>query len=562
LVKKNGKRLNVLVSLTPLRSSKGAYLGAVAVATDVTRLRSAERKVAESQKLLQTVLDTIDDLVAVVDQDMNLVYSNRAIRKCTGYSERDFLASGAPYYLMPDSDKKTIDAITEMLRTARGSHTVELTIPTKKGETKRAEWRSVRIDDKQPGKYKIVTVGRDMTDRIRSEEESRLLLKLNSALGKSLDLSEISPKALAKTMEVLDADAGLVAILGDQNRAFEIVAHRGMDPAIISKLRRHASDEGWTGRVIRTGRPVIIENIHGSRYMDMAYPETIRGGYISFVSIPLRFQKEVFGVIEMGSRRASQFKKSDLQFITSVANVLSSALHNARLHSKLEARQRELTELSERLVSVEEDERRRIAADLHDETGQLLAAAKANLQITARHISRSNPRANRMLEEATSLISRALDQVRDVSHGLHPALLDDVGLSAAVKWLAQKTRELGRMKVRVRTHGMEERLPPSLEASLFRAVQEILSNATRHSRAERVKIDMQRSASAVRIKIEDDGIGFNTEEELRRPKGLGLRTLRQRVRWLGGGIRLQSEPGKGTLIQIEIPTEANRNEDG
>jgi PAS domain S-box-containing protein len=560
-VRKDGSSFTALVSLTPLYSSPREYKGMLGIATDVTHLRDAERKVAESQELLQTVLNTIDDLVAVVDQDLRLVYSNRAIKKYTGFAEEDFRAVGGPYYMMPDDEKRSVEAVARRLRTARGPYTVELSIPTKRGEARRAEWRAVRIDDKEPGKYKIVSVGRDMTTRLRSEEESKLLLELNSALGKSLDLNEIAPEALAKTMKVLKADAGLVAILEEENNSFSLLVHRGMEPAVVSRLKRRGSEEGWTGEVIRTGKPLIIENVRESKYATLAYPETIRGGYLSFACIPLKFQKRVFGVIEMASRRASQFKRSDLKFITSVANVLSSALYNARLHSRLEEQQRDLIELSKKLTTVEEDERRRIAADLHDETGQLLAAARANLQMTAKQLTKANPRAISMLEEAAALVGKALDQVRDVSHGLHPALLHDVGLSAAIKWLAQKTRETGDVKVRVRSRGAEQRLPSSVEASLFRAVQEILNNATRHSRAEKVKIDVRGSTSGMKIKIEDDGIGFNVEEELQKPRGLGLRTLKQRVRWLGGEIKLQSEPGKGTLVELEVPMEAWENED-
>jgi signal transduction histidine kinase len=108
---------------------------------------------------------------------------------------------------------------------------------------------------------------------------------------------------------------------------------------------------------------------------------------------------------------------------------------------------------------------------------------------------------------------------------------------------------------------MEQRMPPPVEASLFRVVQEILTNIVRHSDASKMKIDLLREADRMRIRIEDDGVGFDTENELKSPRGLGLRTLSQRVRWLGGEIKLQSARGKGTLVEVEIPTEAYENED-
>jgi PAS domain S-box-containing protein len=560
-IRKDGKEFIALVSMTPLFEPSGEYSGMLGIATNVTRLRRAERRAVESQKLLQTILDSIDDLVAVVDQDMNLVFSNKAIKRYTGFTEKDFRAVGGPYYMMPDVDKSKIDGTARQLRRTRGPYTVELSIPTKSGESRRAEWRAIRVDEDEPGRFKVVTVGRDMTERIRVEEESRLLLELNSALTSSLDLEEIAPIALEKTIEILGADAGVVAITEAGGRTMRVIADSGMRPDMAARLRERRTDEGWTGSAIRSGEPIIIEDIRKSRYKNGVYPETVRGGYLSFLSFPLKVREQVYGVFEIAARHSGRFKKSDLGFITSVATVLSSTLHNAILHSELMIKQKELTELAEKLATVEEDERRMIAADLHDETGQLLAAAKANMQMATRRLTGSGPDILSMVEETTDLIAKALDQVRDISHGLHPALLDDVGFPAAVKWLAQKTREATGTKIRVRTKGTEKRMPAPVEASLFRIVQEILTNIARHANADSVRIDLLREATRIRIRIEDDGVGFDLEGERKSPRGLGLRTLSQRVRWLGGEIKLQSARGKGTLVEVEIPTEAYENEE-
>lgn len=553
-VRKNGTEYRVIASATALYSSSGDHTGSLIVGTDITELREAQSRIEEQARLL----DQTHEAIVQTDAEGRIIFWNKGAEVLTGYGSNEALGKQSVFFrqVSPDYDR---DKMLEVFK-RQSVFTRELRLVKKNGEQFTALVSHSPIRSSEGAYLGAIAVATDMSERIKTEKESRLLLDLSSALGKYLELKEIAPEALAKTMEVLEADAGLVALVGAGSGSLDFIAHRGIESAVIARLRNRMPGEGWTGKVMKTGKPLIIENISKSRYGPLAYPETVRGGYVSFVSFPLMFHNQVFGVIEMASRRAGQFKPSDLEFVKSVASVLSSALYNAKLHSELEAGQRELTELSQRLATVEEDERRRIAAELHDETGQLLAAAKANMQMTLKQLGRASDSARKRIEETTNLIARSLDQVRDVSHGLHPPLLDDVGLAAAVKWLAQNARETSNIMVRVRTRGMGERLSPAVEASIFRIIQEVLNNAVRHSRATAVKVDLTRTDSKIRVSIQDDGIGFDTIKQLRRPKGLGIRTLRQRVHWLGGQIRLKSTRGKGTLVEIEIPTEEYENE--
>jgi signal transduction histidine kinase len=270
----------------------------------------------------------------------------------------------------------------------------------------------------------------------------------------------------------------------------------------------------------------------------------------------LLHEGKAFGLFEMGAHQPGQFKKSDLSLGLSIAAVISSALRNALLHEQLAKRQAELAEMSERLALAEESERRKIAAELHDETGQVLAAAKARLQVAMKQLGSPSILARQALRDTVDLLAHALDQVREISHGLHPALLDDIGLAGAVRWLAGQTEHASGIRIFVKTNGMDERLPEALEASLFRIIQEILVNIARHSKASRARVSLDRSTGGLKITIEDNGVGFDPDAEREEPKGLGLRILRQRIRWLGGEMGLQSERGKGTLVRITIPVEA------
>ncbi len=555
--KKNGEKFVVLTSITPLHSPSNEYTGMLIVGTDVTELRRAEREAAETQKLLETILDSIDDLVAVTDQDRRLVYANKAIERLTGYSLEDFKKAGPPYFLMADDDREAIDAVAGKLKASRRPQRSVFPVPARDASSKLVEWSAVTVRDRGGKGSKVVSVGREMTQRIRSEKESKLLLDLSSSLGKTLDREEILSQALVRTMDALGAEAGLIAEMDETRRHLRLLAERGVPRGIARRFRGELPAEGWSGRVIRTGKPVLIGDIQASHYRQAAFAEALRAGFRSFISVPLLHEGKAFGLFEMGARQPGQFKQSDLSLGLSIAAVISSALRNALLHEQLAKRQAELAEMSERLALAEENERRKIAAELHDETGQVLAAAKARLQVAMKQLGSPSIQTRRALKDTVDLLARALDQVREISHGLHPALLDDIGLPGAVRWLAEQVEDASGIRVFVKTKGMNERLPEPLEASLFRIIQEILANIARHSKASRAKVWIDRTTEGLKIAVEDNGVGFDLETEREKPKGLGLRILRQRVRWLGGEMGLQSVPGKGTLVRVTIPVEAH-----
>lgn len=560
-VRKDGSEFSALLSLSAEYSNDGSYCGALGIAADITELRQAEQKVKKSQAIFKTIVDSIDDPVIMSDKQGRLVLVNKACEKLGGFSRKEILSRGYPYATLPVGEKRQVEAYRKKVLASPGSHKLQRTMPTKKGKTIEVEWRSTALRDKQGDPFAIVGVGRDMTERTKAENELRLLLDLSSSLGKTLELKEILSAALESSMKAFGADAGLIATLDKNTGYIHLLAQIGMQPEILGKLERRRTKGGVSERVLATGKPIIAGDIRKPKWRARFYPETHRAGYLSFISLPLFFEDTVFGVFEMASKQVRQFKKSRLDFAMSIASIVSSAVLRATLHGEIARRQGELIELSRKLTSAEEDERKRISAELHDSTGQLLATAKMKLELITGKVARSQPETGEILAETTDLLSRSLDEVRNISSGLHPSLLDELGLVSAVRWLARRTAESSGIDVRVRVRGLKERLPAAVEIPLFRIVQEGLNNLGRHSRASRASVSISASDSNVTISIRDDGIGFNTAEEYERPSGLGLRTLRQRVRWLGGEFKLESSPGNGTSLQIQIQLEEKHEKD-
>lgn len=235
--------------------------------------------------------------------------------------------------------------------------------------------------------------------------------------------------------------------------------------------------------------------------------------------------------------------------------------------AQLEAANRTLKEQKEartvalrKVISAQEDERKRIARELHDETSQSLAALAMALQSTAPNVRETE---RKKLDEAAALAVRTLDEVHRLIVDLRPSVLDDLGLQSAIRWYADRYLKPKNVSVRCEFAGMEGRLPMEIETSLFRTAQEAMTNVARHARADTVLLQCTRRGQQITMEIEDDGIGFQPES-VSRPdgtgRGLGLLGMRERMELLGGSLEIESAPGQGTRVAmaITVPGEGPR----
>lgn len=235
---------------------------------------------------------------------------------------------------------------------------------------------------------------------------------------------------------------------------------------------------------------------------------------------------------------------------TAYASKLETRLHQQGARELQHAI--DLQRLSSRLIRAQEEERRRIARELHDEVGQVLSAMKVELALAERQLAAPAPGA---LDNAQALTDAALHAVRDLSRLLHPAVLDDLGLAAALDSYAEEFARRHALRVELVHEGLDERLPADVECTAYRLVQEALTNVARHARATVCEVHLTRRSAALAIAIVDDGIGFDVAAvERQRPRhGLGLVGMRERVTELGGTLRIESAPEAGTSIFVELP---------
>ncbi len=209
----------------------------------------------------------------------------------------------------------------------------------------------------------------------------------------------------------------------------------------------------------------------------------------------------------------------------------------------LAQRERELTTLSQKRLSAQEEERRRIARELHDHLSQSLAAVKLRLAALSGKVPASDG------AEALQIVDQAIAETRTLAYSLRPPLLDDLGLVPSLHRLAEMVGSGSDLEIVVHVEA-GERLPnPPVETLLFHVAQEALANVKRHARAKRVEVRLAETALGITLSVSDDGIGFRPQEA----QGLGLRGIRERVEGSGGQMRLVSSPGNGTTITVEVP---------
>jgi signal transduction histidine kinase len=209
----------------------------------------------------------------------------------------------------------------------------------------------------------------------------------------------------------------------------------------------------------------------------------------------------------------------------------------------------ELHKLSARIVSAQEEERRNLSRELHDEVGQSMSALLVELGNLDSMLPAGESGAHEQLRRVRKLAEANVGVVRNMALLLRPSMLDDLGLVPALKWQAKEVARRTGMKVRVDAEDVSDDLPDLYRTCIYRVVQEALHNATRHSKASHIRVTVRREPAGVYAEIQDDGAGFPSRQE----KGMGILGMEERVRHLGGEFHVESEPGHGTSVSIRLP---------
>jgi signal transduction histidine kinase len=244
--------------------------------------------------------------------------------------------------------------------------------------------------------------------------------------------------------------------------------------------------------------------------------------------------------------------------LAGLAAVVYGGLHRRMI--RLEKERAAQQAFTRQVILSQESERKRVAAELHDGLGQDLLLVKNRLALAVTRQADGAELA-RQLDAATEATNRAIREVRTISHALRPAALEQVGLTKAIEWAVEQLGEASATRFSIELDNIDGLLAPEMEMNLFRIIQEGLNNITRHSGAAQVILEVKREGAGLRVSLFDNGCGFELEKLRNDPevrRGLGLASMQERVKYLGGSLDIQSAPGRGTRVTAWVPLQITK----
>ena len=375
-----------------------------------------------------------------------------------------------------------------------------------------------------------------------------------STVSRSLDLDLTLNTALDKVMALVRAEIGGILLFHERTQTLYHRTHRGMSDKFVQRIGKLKLGEGITGMAAELRQTIYSPDIEEDMKISQSLPELRE--FSAFLSIPLVARDRLLGVLNVATRDTSGFSPEAISLATSVSDQIAVAIENAQLYEALQRKEQARGELLRKIMSVQEEERKRIARELHDEVSQSLTGSAFRAEAVLSRLPAGAEEIQGSLEEIRDLAIRTLDEIHRVVYSLRPSLLDDLGLVAAVQWLADNYLEEAGIKVLFETVGSERPLSAEAEITLFRITQEAITNIVKHAGAESVSIAVEFRDGSAAVHIEDDGQGFSVEDvtsSLGTDRGLGLLGMKERAVLLDGYLRIEAQPGRGTKVSAEVP---------
>jgi len=384
------------------------------------------------------------------------------------------------------------------------------------------------------------------------EREARLLMRIIETISAGLDLDGILPGVATLITETTETDVCFIHLLDEDGRRLVL---RGATPPFqqLAGQVELKLGEGISGWVAAHGRPAVIvaDKLSDRRYK---YIPALRGEeFTSMASVPIMTNpRHLVGVLNVHTRKRREFTDADVELLRSVAGLVAGAIENARLHRRLAEREEAMERFAERIVLAQETERRRLAGEIHDGISQRVVSLSFHLSAAADALATAPDTAAREIGEAQHLAEAALDETRFAIAGLHPPVLDDLGLAASLESLARSFPHLD-----IQADVQPCRLPAHVETAVYRIAQEALQNVAKHAEATSAYVRLLPRGDTITLEVEDDGRGFSpaalAEQPPGQPVGYGLAGMGERAELLGGRLELQSCPGQGTILRLRFP---------
>ena len=405
-------------------------------------------------------------------------------------------------------------------------------------------------------------IAKDITarmDGVRHLQQQYRKLSLIHAVAVAMNatqhLDDILMVALKKALSGLGLRSGGIFLI-DQEKDFALKVHYGFASSVTAGTAQVRIHDRALMRFLLKGT-LPLSTLQSFPPFKATLKES-GGSNLELTCFLITRKDRASGFLALEVPPERRIGEPDQRILGSLGNFLGSAIENSRLLQTVHQHREDLKQLTARLFNSQEEERRRIARELHDEAGQALTGINYALENICKNIPPEHPHIIEEIAEVKKQISRTYQDMRSMSYRLHPAVLSDLGLEPALESYLHSVRRYSGLEIDFRMIGFEQRLDPEIETVLYRVSQEIITNALKHSGAELFRLSIIKGYPNIIYVAEDDGVGFDMSKS--HGQGLGLLGIRERLALIGGTFSIRSSVGRGTKIRIEIPVKENSRE--
>ncbi len=522
---------------------------------------------------LRAIIDALSDELVVLDVNKHEVQLANRIAQEHHADQGSMI--GIPYYqifpcLHPQSEAPCECPIPEVLASGEPVRSIHYHPIDGNSSQRILEIVASPMRDANGEITRVVELLRDVTEEhtmreslLRRNQQLAILNAISTTVNKSLNLQELLDHTLTEVLRLTEVDVGAVFLLEEVLGKLELAACQGLSPEAARLASEMGMLDSSCGGILDRGEVVVvpdIQNYRGKRARSLK-----KEHLSSLFHVPLTTKGTTLGSMCLGTHKPVQFTAEEEDLLKAIGSQIAVAVENARLYAEVQQKEQLRGELFSKALNAQEDERKRIARELHDETSQTLTAMLFTLDDAAECTETSET--HQRLEALRGLAEHTLDGVHKLIFDLRPSMLDHLGLVPALRSYAESRLAEQGVRVVVDETSAPRRLEQDVETAVFRVVQEAINNIARHAAARNVWIQFNFNHQSLKINVEDDGIGFEpsaiqaspgSQRVLLGSRGLGLMGMRERLEILGGELEITSLPGQGTELVISVPLNGRR----
>ena len=571
--RKDGRLIDVSLTISPIKSPKGEIVGVSKIARDITDQKQTERRLAEQARLL----DLSNDAIIARDHRDRIVYWNRGAEEMYGFPAKEALGK-ITHKLLQTAPSENLQKIRKYL--ARFNRWSGELVHTRKDGTKVVVSSRWSLDRNRKGRQaSILETNTEITERKRAEQRARVNLAVTRILSESPALADAVPRILRTVCETLGWEVGDFWRLeadGSTLRCVEVwEAHAGRFPTFkrASGNLTCARGTGLPGRVWSGLKSAWIADLTKDDNLPrapVAAGEGLRGAF----AFPIFFGKHFTGVMEFFSLEIREPDESVLKMFTSIGSQIGQFVQRKRAEQELqrskellEERVRERTHelrsankelqneierrkgLEGEILAVSDREQQRLGQELHDGLCQHLTAVAFMARSVALRLKNHRVIEVSDIEKIAELVNNAATDTRNLSRALHRLDVDAAGLTTALQDLVD--REIWKIPCRLEVKPSFHVENDSVAAQLYRIAREAVINANKHAQAREIVITLERSRQGMVMRVRDDGVGFPKESELKH--GLGLHIMKYRAQMIDARLEIDSSKSGGSCVSCYLP---------